>query len=159
MISAPLANNHVIVPHTTNVTWPSPTFSNQFRLFPSTFSDFQWFLFLDDVSHLVSTLQHPQKFYNSVCSFWDHWNIKLQGHITIASAQHHHGNSDISQRSHNHVTGVIGQILKFHTIYILPCTYQKKSRTFLLVSEPHYDSDLRSQTSYFVFPPQYHVFC
>ena len=46
-------------------------------------------------------------------------------------------------------------ILKFHIIYILPCTYQKTSRTSPLISESH--CNLRSclLTSYF-FSPLWH---
>jgi hypothetical protein len=48
-------------------------------------------------------------------------------------------------------------ILKFHIIYILPCTYQKISKTSPLISESR--CDLRSclLTSYFVSCPQLHV--
>ena len=48
-------------------------------------------------------------------------------------------------------------ILKFHIIYILPCTYQKISRTSPLISESRCNLRSHLSTLYFVSCPQHRV--
>jgi len=43
-IFAPLADDHMIMPHAAEVTWPFPTFPDHFRWFPAISDDFRWFL-------------------------------------------------------------------------------------------------------------------
>jgi hypothetical protein len=128
------------------------------RSIPTTFSNFQSFPLSANISNLLSTLWHRcnpprsnEKFYNSVCSCQDHQNIKLRGCvITIASAQHWHGNLDKSQKTHDHVKGVMGQI------WILLCwTFAFASLVLCLSSKIYLWLSFHFKISYNIYTPLY----
>jgi hypothetical protein len=70
-ISAPFADDHVIVSHATYVTWPIPIASDHFQSLPIISDHFRWFLVISDdfyfrpmssacCSSQFSTVQHPR---------------------------------------------------------------------------------------------------
>jgi hypothetical protein len=117
-IFTPLADDHVFASHITGVTWPIPTFGNQFRSFPLICDNFWSFLPSANVSRALRTLSgyHATlwKFYDSVkqllrtpaCRY-----IKIARlHQLTALAQLWPGDSEISRRSCDSRTGVISRI-------------------------------------------------